>query len=53
MVEDLSDQERVRLIRKSLRECDEPVTRQAILRQFKYETGRYPTFVVKERGGER
>ena len=35
---DLSRAERIRLIEKALRDCDEPVTREAVDKQFYRET---------------
>ena len=40
MTRDLTDQERVRAIRKTLEDCGEEATLEAVEWQFRYETGR-------------
>jgi len=39
-VSDLTPKERIRLIEKALRDCDQEVTWAAVAEQYKYETGR-------------
>lgn len=43
-----TDEERIRLIRQALRDCNQPETKEAILKQFRHETGRYPTISVRD-----
>jgi len=47
MPEELTDAQRIKLIRKALRECNQKATKQAILKQFRYETGRAPTISLR------
>ena len=39
-VRELTDSERVKLIKKALKECGQRVTSEAVAKQFKHETGR-------------
>ena len=39
MATDLSREDRIKLIKKALRDCDQEVTREAVKRQYEYETG--------------
>jgi hypothetical protein len=36
---DLTRDERIRLIKKALKDCSQEVTREAVKRQYEYETG--------------
>jgi len=52
-VTDLSDSERISLIRKALQFCEQKVTRAAILKQFQHETGRQPTVAFRAEDEEK
>ena len=38
-VSELTRDERIRLIKKALKDCDQEVTREAVKHQYEYETG--------------
>ena len=39
MATDLSREDRIKLIKKAMRDCGQEITREAVKRQYEYETG--------------